>query len=192
MTARSRAGAQGKQGKRKAKAAPPDGAEAHASLVAAAHELVRLEKRLLELEEEMRPSLERVAPEWRDSARNFVHYVALRQHDLRDLQVELSQRGLSSLGRSEGCILASLLEVSARAHEALALRGDESARKELARIEKQRRGALSSEAAKFYLHQHTRELLGPGLATATSTSWSRRRRPRTPNAPGLRRCSAPG
>ena len=95
------------------------------------------------------------------SARNFVHYVALRQHDLRDLQVELSQRGLSSLGRSEGASSNSLLEVSARAHEALALRGDESARKELARIEKQRRGALSSEAAKFYLHQHTRELLGP-------------------------------
>ena len=48
------------------------------------------------------------APGYRRSARNLLHYLALRQHDLRDLQEELSQLGLSSLGRLEAHTMATL------------------------------------------------------------------------------------
>jgi len=135
--------------------------QAEASLVAVARELVHLEATVLELEREMRPSIERVALDRRESATNLVHYVALRQHDLRDLQVQLSQRGLSSLGRSESCVMRSLLEVSERAHESLALRGHDGAGKQLSRIEKGRDAAMSWETATYYLHQHTHAVLGP-------------------------------
>ena len=37
----------------------------------------------------------------RESASNLMHYVALRRHDIRQLQDDLTRRGLSSLGRSE-------------------------------------------------------------------------------------------
>jgi pyruvate kinase len=62
----------------------------------------------------MQTSIERVAPDRRESARNLVHYVALRQHDLRDLQIRLSQLGLSSLSHSESCVMCSVLEASER------------------------------------------------------------------------------
>jgi pyruvate kinase len=42
------------------------------------------------------------------SASNLAHYVALRRHDLRDLQLRLAEVGLSSLGRSESHVLANL------------------------------------------------------------------------------------
>jgi pyruvate kinase len=42
------------------------------------------------------------------SARNLLQYMALRRHDLRELQPALVDLGLSSLGRSEGHVLASV------------------------------------------------------------------------------------
>jgi len=136
-------------------------AAAHASLVTVARELVRLEGKILALEKEMRAAIDRVPADRRESARNLVHYVALRQHDLRDLQEQLSQLGLSSLGRSESCVMGSLLQVSERAHESLALRGHEGARRELSRLDRQRGAAMSWATAKDYLHRHTRDVLGP-------------------------------
>lgn len=55
--------------------------------------------------------LARVADEHRPSARNMVHYWAIRQIDLRELQTRLSARGLSSLGRSEQHVEATLMSV---------------------------------------------------------------------------------
>ena len=49
-----------------------------------------------------------VAPEHRSSARNMVHYWAIRQCDLRELQIRLAAYGLSSLGRSEPHVEATL------------------------------------------------------------------------------------
>ncbi|HPY24074.1 MAG TPA: pyruvate kinase [Mycobacterium sp.] len=49
-----------------------------------------------------------VAPEHRQSAVNLVHYWALRQTDLRDLQWRLSEFGLSSIGHSEAHVQATL------------------------------------------------------------------------------------
>lgn len=43
-----------------------------------------------------------------DSARNLIRYLALRMFNLRDLQAELSKRGLSSIGTSERYTLANI------------------------------------------------------------------------------------
>ncbi len=48
------------------------------------------------------------------SARNLLHYLAVRQHDLRPLQLQLAQMGLSSLGNLEAHVLAALDAVAAR------------------------------------------------------------------------------
>jgi pyruvate kinase len=45
---------------------------------------------------------------FRPAAENLAHYLALRHHDLSDLQPALSAYGLSSLGRSEARVLTSL------------------------------------------------------------------------------------
>ena len=71
-------------------------------------ELGALRASLLEAETLWRPRLEAV-PAWRrTSARNLVHYLALRQRNLRPLQERLAARGLSSLGRAECHVLASV------------------------------------------------------------------------------------
>ncbi len=52
--------------------------------------------------------IENAVSEHRPSAENLLHYLALRQHDLRELQERLSQFGLSSLNRSEARTLEGL------------------------------------------------------------------------------------
>jgi pyruvate kinase len=42
------------------------------------------------------------------SVRNLIHYLALRRHDIRELQEELAALGLSSLGRMESHVLAGI------------------------------------------------------------------------------------
>jgi pyruvate kinase len=44
----------------------------------------------------------------KESARNFLHYLALRQQDIRSLQQKLAGCGLSSLGRAESHVLDNL------------------------------------------------------------------------------------
>lgn len=134
--------------------------EEQALLAPVARELARVAQQLLTLEAAMHVAIERVAAERRVSAQNLVHYVALRQHDLRELQVELERLGLSSLGRSEGWVQGSLIEVALRVQEGLAARGAETS-EELARLRALRGTALTSETEKHLLHQHTREILGP-------------------------------
>ncbi|HEV8548781.1 MAG TPA: pyruvate kinase, partial [Polyangiaceae bacterium] len=68
--------------------------------------------------------LQRLHPSHRAAARNLLHYLALRQHDLRDLQPPLAALGLSSLGRSEPVVLATLEAV---AHALRCLEGDRAA-----------------------------------------------------------------
>ena len=53
-----------------------------------------------------------VHPEYRDGAKNLVHYLALRETDIRDLQENLAMLGLSSLGRAERNVMASIAAVS--------------------------------------------------------------------------------
>ncbi len=53
--------------------------------------------------------LDRVHPAYQKSARNLIHYRALRRHDLRKLQKQLGYLGLSRLGKAEGHVMANLL-----------------------------------------------------------------------------------
>ncbi|MCK6095977.1 pyruvate kinase [Micrococcus sp. EYE_162] len=71
-------------------------------------ELTDLRERLLDAEAEHAALIERVRERHRPSARNLVHYVALRGTDLRPLQDALSEVGLSSLGRMEAGVLGHL------------------------------------------------------------------------------------
>jgi pyruvate kinase len=63
--------------------------------------------------------LDLVQPAHRASASNLIDYLTLRGHDLRVLQARLTALGLSSLGRAEGSVRASLDAVR-RAVRALA------------------------------------------------------------------------
>ena len=63
------------------------------------------------LEQKFAPAIEQVHPNFRKSAQNLLHYLSLRKHDIRELQESLSRMGLSSLGRAEGHVLASLQAV---------------------------------------------------------------------------------
>jgi pyruvate kinase len=131
------------------------------NLAGLAGDLQRIERRLVDLEATMRAEIDRVPEERRESARNLVHYVALRQVDLRDLQGRLADRGLSSIGRSESSVLANVIAVSRRLQEALACRGDPSAPGELRRLEAEEGRALSRSTARELLRRGTRDLLGP-------------------------------
>jgi pyruvate kinase len=65
----------------------------------------------LAAEQEFSGELDAVAPPMRESAYNLVHYLAVRRHDVRDLQNDLARLGLSSLGRLEAHVMASLQAV---------------------------------------------------------------------------------
>jgi pyruvate kinase len=75
--------------------------------------LAKLESLLSEVERAT-PSAEELEPlarSHRAGAVNLRHYLALRRHDLRDLQQALAELGLSSLGRAEGHVEATLRAV---------------------------------------------------------------------------------
>jgi pyruvate kinase len=55
-----------------------------------------------------RVRLATVHPDYQESARNLLHYLALRRRDLRPLQLRLTSLGLSSLGRAESHVLATV------------------------------------------------------------------------------------
>ena len=78
----------------------------------ASTELKSIYDRAVEFESIHADELAVVHPQFKESARNLVHYLALRQSDLRGLQETLSSLGLSSLGRSERNVLGSLRVVS--------------------------------------------------------------------------------
>jgi len=60
------------------------------------------------LESDYAEDLNAVHPQFRESARNLVHYIALRQSDISELQEELATLGLSSLGRAERNVMGSV------------------------------------------------------------------------------------
>jgi pyruvate kinase len=91
---------------------PPVDASHHSNVChSLIKELLRLRQSMLDRESLMQEALARVSPMHRDSARNLIHYLALRAHDLRPLQDQLAWLGLSSLGRSESHVLANLDKV---------------------------------------------------------------------------------
>ncbi len=61
-----------------------------------------------ELEHQQGEHIRAAQPAARESARNLIHYLALRRRDLRAAQPALAELGLSSLGRSESHTMANL------------------------------------------------------------------------------------
>ena len=98
------------------------------------------------------PRLEDVHANLRGSAQNLLHYLALRRHDLRPLQSRLAALGLSSLGRTESHVLATVDAVLSVLHR-LVGRSWKAPRKEAALVDFAKGQRLLAE--------HTDALLGP-------------------------------
>ncbi len=118
-------------------------------------EIDRICADLLRLEINFEDQLADIHPAYVQSARNLVHDLALRRHDIRELQDDLAALGLSSLGRTESHVLAGLdavrkilSRVSGRPYEALEVRAE----------------PVHFMAGKELLVAHTKALLGPRSA----------------------------
>jgi pyruvate kinase len=124
---------------------------------ALAEELARLRSEMLIFERRAGRRLAQTAPTFRDSAGNLLHYVALRRHDLRVLQERLARLGLSSLGRAEAHVAATVDATLDTLHAVLAT---PRAVAEPARID-------FGEGYRC-LNAHTQALLGPEPAGRTT------------------------
>ena len=62
----------------------------------------------IEKENTSTATIDGVADIWRQSARNFIHYLAMRTFDLRSIHEALTSRGLSSLRYAEPHTLNNL------------------------------------------------------------------------------------
>jgi pyruvate kinase len=78
--------------------------------------LAELRRQAIELEQQHGDAVAAVSAAHRDSARNLLHYLSLRQHDMRDLQGQLTLLGLSRLARCEAHALGSLDAVLSALH----------------------------------------------------------------------------
>ncbi|HEX6186547.1 MAG TPA: pyruvate kinase [Pyrinomonadaceae bacterium] len=85
-----------------------------------------------------------------ESAKNLLHYLALRRHDLRPIQERLAANGLSSLGRAESHVRANVDAIEAN------LRRLSNNHKPL-----ESNGALTYQDGFNLLEAHTEKLLGP-------------------------------
>jgi pyruvate kinase len=93
-----------------------------------------------------------VHPTYHESARNLLHYVALRSRDLRPLQMRLAVLGLSSLGRAESHVLGNVDAVLRALHH-MARRPWNAAR--------DGSPAIDQATGKRLLDRHSEALLGP-------------------------------
>ena len=73
--------------------------------------IAAIHTRAIALEHTFRAELEAMDSNHQSSARNLLHYLALRQVDMRQLQQDLAAIGLSSLGRAESHALSALNKV---------------------------------------------------------------------------------
>ncbi len=113
-------------------------------------QLMELHNAALALERSFADELQLIEPDYRVSARNLLHYLSLRQHDIRTLQHDLSVLGLSSLGRLEAHTLATLDAVLSTLHQ-LAGKPYEPAQEP----------PVNFRMGPMLLEDHTRSLLGP-------------------------------
>lgn len=95
--------------------------------------------------------LSNIHPNFGESAKNLLHYLVLRRRDLRKLQNKLAEFGLSSLGRSESHVLATIDAVLYTLHRL--------AHRECPQYEGNK-SALGFKAGHRLLKQHTTDLLG--------------------------------
>ncbi|QVL31020.1 hypothetical protein KIH39_19510 [Telmatocola sphagniphila] len=111
--------------------------------------LKHLRSDLIQLENDLGGSLGQISPSYTLSALNLLHYIALRRNDLREIQESLTALGLSSLGRSEGSVLANLDKVLLHLSRMVGDKNEEFSGSH-----------LSNAQARALLDEHTRELLG--------------------------------
>lgn len=130
--------------------APPDTWDPEL-LAGILHEISTIHADMLRLEQRHQSRIAEACEPFRESARNLLHYLALRRHDVRGLQEKLALLGLSSLGRTESHALAGLEAVLKIIHH---LSGHESE-------DPQHAPALTFDTGKALLQTHTAELLGP-------------------------------
>jgi pyruvate kinase len=74
-------------------------------------QLEQIENEARALEKKYEKRLKKIHPENHKSALNLIHYLALRNTDIRELQDTLGQLGISRLGRAESHVMASISAV---------------------------------------------------------------------------------
>ena len=114
-------------------------------------QLWALRQSMLDSEIRHATAIDRVDAHQRDSARNLIHYLALRATDLRALQEKLSWLGVSSLGRAESHVLANLDKVIGILHRLTDQPWQDHSEEEPA----------GSVTGRQLLQSHTKALLGP-------------------------------
>ncbi|MFZ0889668.1 MAG: pyruvate kinase [Candidatus Binataceae bacterium] len=114
--------------------------------------LSEIRRALAESEAGLESRLDRIHPTYLKSAHNLTHYIALRHRDIRPLQQELAELGLSSLGRAEAHVMATLDAVLTAVH---GLAG---------RVWQHLPGGLDFPEGNKLLREHTETLLGPSPA----------------------------
>ena len=70
--------------------------------------LLDIRRQLVSHEHDLRNLTAEIDPAYRKSASNLAHYLALRSHDIRALQEELAELGLSSPGRTEAHVMSTV------------------------------------------------------------------------------------
>ena len=112
-------------------ASRPDAGALPGDLESLWQQLQRIRERAEALESRFEAELQQVHPDFAASARNLLHYIALRQFDIGELQKRLAELGLSSLGRSEPHVLASINAVQ---HALLRLGSSETVAADAGRV----------------------------------------------------------
>ncbi|MFH1085664.1 MAG: pyruvate kinase [Chloroflexota bacterium] len=129
-----------------------------AELQALTGELLAIRAEMLAAEREAAPRLGAIHPAHRASAHNLLHYLALRRRDLRPLQLRLAALGLSSLGRAESHVLATVEAVLRVLHD-LAGRPWQPTPPEA--------GGPDFSGGQRRLTEHTQALFGPARSDRT-------------------------
>jgi pyruvate kinase len=111
--------------------------------------LTEIRQSLVESDKSLEGRLKGIHPNYAKSARNLAHYLALRRRDIRPLQQELAELGLSSLGRAEAHVMATLDAVLGAIH---GIAG---------RLWQYAPQALEFREGNKLLREHTEALLGP-------------------------------
>ena len=116
------------------------------------HDLRVIHKYILAEEAQSAERLDQVHANFRESARNLIHYLSLRRHDLRPLQLSLARLGLSSLGRAESHVLATVNAVLEILHRLTGTRHPPAANPA---------AVIDFATGERLLAEHTEALLGP-------------------------------
>jgi pyruvate kinase len=115
-------------------------------------QLEQIEYEAKALEKKYEKQLKKIHPENQKSALNLIHYLALRNQDIRDLQNTLGQLGISRLGRAESHVLASITAVKNLLNKIL----------KKAQLEEEK-PLISFKKGKKYIRKNTTALLGKKL-----------------------------